>query len=206
MSDKEIGHRATSVRRRVDEFGLISRVDPDPGDEPSMFCSLFLFSFVIYPILRTGWNGLFDAQGNFLSLDFFRRYFDSYYGPVARQIFRNTMVMGILTAAGEPCCGSFSPILSCGAVFRQAHHHISSPLFPPFPPLRHCPELHSALREKRPRHPRCARHEFPAGLQRYLRMDGLVFVPGHQRFSPWLLSDPPRDARTGSIRRWRRPR
>jgi iron(III) transport system permease protein len=93
---------ASSIRRRAGEFGLISR---DPVLAMSlMLCALFLFSFVVYPILQTSLNGFFDAKGDF-SLEFFRRYFDSYYGPVARQIFKNTMVMGFLTASGGTLLG-----------------------------------------------------------------------------------------------------
>ena len=93
---------AVSLKRRIQEFGLIFR---DPVLAMSLvLCALFLFAFVIYPILTTAWNGFFDAKGHF-SLQYFLRYFDSYYGPVSRQIFTDTMVMGVLAAAGGTLLG-----------------------------------------------------------------------------------------------------
>jgi iron(III) transport system permease protein len=99
-----VSERRTSRRfgfvRRYREFALIAR-------DPVLFISLlfsgiFLFVFVFYPLFRTSANGFFNAEGRF-SLEYFGRYFDSYYGPVARQVFYSTLVMGVLTAA----CGTF---------------------------------------------------------------------------------------------------
>lgn len=96
------GGFVTSIKRRGQEFALIFR---DPVLAMSLiFTSLFLIAFVAYPIFKTAWNGFFDAKGNF-SLVFFQRYFDSYYGPVSRRIFTDTMIMGILTAAGGTLLG-----------------------------------------------------------------------------------------------------
>jgi len=91
-----------SIKRRIQEFSLIGR---DPVLALSLIISsLFLFSFVVFPILRTVWSGFFDTAGAF-SLTFFARYFDSYYGPVSRQIFWNTLKMGIFTAGGGTLLG-----------------------------------------------------------------------------------------------------
>jgi iron(III) transport system permease protein len=88
--------------RRYREFVLMAR-------DPALFISLlvsgiFLFVFVFYPLLRTSVNGFFDAQGQ-LDLEYFRRYFDAYFGPFARQVFYNTLIMGVLTAAGGTLLG-----------------------------------------------------------------------------------------------------
>jgi iron(III) transport system permease protein len=91
-----------SIKRRIQEFSLIGR---DPVLALSLIISsLFLFSFVVFPILRTVWSGFFDTAGAF-SLTYFARYFDSYYGPVSRQIFWNTLKMGIFTAGGGTLLG-----------------------------------------------------------------------------------------------------
>ncbi len=88
--------------RRYREFVLIAR-------DPALFISLlfsgiFLFVFVFYPLLRTSANGFFDAKGQ-LDLEYFHRYFDPYFGPFARQVFYNTLIMGVLTAAGGTLLG-----------------------------------------------------------------------------------------------------
>jgi iron(III) transport system permease protein len=88
--------------RRYREFVLMAR-------DPALFISLlvsgiFLFVFVFYPLFRTSVNGFFDAQGQ-LDLEYFRRYFDAYFGPFARQVFYNTLIMGVLTAAGGTLLG-----------------------------------------------------------------------------------------------------
>jgi ABC-type spermidine/putrescine transport system permease subunit I len=89
--------RFTGLLRRYREFALIAR---DPVLLMSLlFCGIFLFVFVFYPIWRTAVNSFFDAQGK-LSLTYFARYFDAYYGPFARQVFFDTLVMGVLTALG----------------------------------------------------------------------------------------------------------
>ena len=96
------GGFAASVRRRIGEFSLIGR---DPILAMGLvLCALFLAAFVVYPILRTVWSGFFDPRGG-LSLQYFGRYFDSYYGPVSRRIFLDTMQMGGLTAAGGTLLG-----------------------------------------------------------------------------------------------------
>ena len=91
-----------SLRRRYREFVLIAR---DPVLFISLlFCGIFLFVFVFYPLYRTSANGFFDAEGR-LSLEYFRRYFDAYYGPFSRLVFRDTLIMGALTATGGTLLG-----------------------------------------------------------------------------------------------------
>jgi iron(III) transport system permease protein len=62
-----------------------------------LFCGLFLLIFVFFPLARAIVGGFFNKEG-LLDLKYFARYFDSYYGPVMRQIFWNTIVMGVLTS------------------------------------------------------------------------------------------------------------
>ncbi|MBN1583481.1 MAG: iron ABC transporter permease [Anaerolineae bacterium] len=90
------------LRRRYREFALIAR---DPVLFISLiFCGIFLAIFVFYPLLRTSANGFFDLDGK-LNLQYFARYVDAYYGPLARRIFGNTLLMGALTATGGTLVG-----------------------------------------------------------------------------------------------------
>lgn len=97
-----------SLRRRYREFALIAR---DPVLMIALlFCGLFLFIFVVYPLYRGTANGFVDAAATGpwytrLSLKYFTRFFDSYYGPYSRAIFVNTLEMGLLTAIGGTALG-----------------------------------------------------------------------------------------------------
>jgi iron(III) transport system permease protein len=46
-----------------------------------------------------------DADTGELSLEYFTRFFDSYYGPRQRQILLDTLIMGVLTATGGTALG-----------------------------------------------------------------------------------------------------
>ncbi len=94
--------RFAGLLRRYREFALMAR---DPVLLMSLlFCGIFLLVFVFFPIWRTSVNSFFDAKGN-LDFTHFARYFDAYYGPFSRQVFFDTMVMGILTAFGGTALG-----------------------------------------------------------------------------------------------------
>lgn len=85
----------TGAQRRFQEFLLIFR-------DPTLFMSLifsgiFIFVFILLPILRTVAGGFISEAGRF-DLTYFARYFDSTYGPVLRRAFVDTMVMGLFTA------------------------------------------------------------------------------------------------------------
>ena len=83
------------ARRRFQEFSLIFR---DPVLFMSLlFSGIFIFVFVLLPILRTISGGFLSEEGN-LDLSYFARYFDSFYGPGLRRAFLDTMIMGLLTA------------------------------------------------------------------------------------------------------------
>ena len=87
--------RFANLLRRYREFGLIAR---DPVLFISLlFCAIFLLLFVFFPLARAIANGFYNKEGLF-DLSYFGRYFDSYYGPLMREIFANTLVMGVLSA------------------------------------------------------------------------------------------------------------
>ena len=83
------------ARRRFEEFSLIFR---DPVLFMSLlFSGIFIFIFVILPIIRTVSGGFISEEGT-LDFSYFARYFDSFYGPGLRRAFLDTMTMGLLTA------------------------------------------------------------------------------------------------------------
>ncbi len=91
-----------SLVRRYREFALIAR-------DPVLFIGLlvagiFIAVFVLFPVLRVVGRGFFDRAGDF-SVAYFARYVDPYYAPVAWRTFRNTIVLGVLTAAGGTALG-----------------------------------------------------------------------------------------------------
>jgi iron(III) transport system permease protein len=97
-----------TVVRRYREFALIAR---DPVLLISLlYCGIFLFVFVVFPLFRGTANGFLDPDQSGpwftrLSFKYIARYFDSYYGPYSRQVFVNTLVMGMLTATGGTILG-----------------------------------------------------------------------------------------------------
>ncbi len=62
-----------------------------------LFSGIFIFIFVLLPIMRTVSGGFFAKDGTW-DLTYFARYFDSFYGPGLRRAFLDTMTMGLLTA------------------------------------------------------------------------------------------------------------
>lgn len=87
--------KTPGIIRRYREFLLISR---DPVLFMSLlFSGLFLLIFVFFPLARAISGGFFNTEGVF-DLSYFARYVDSYYGPVMRQVFWNTIQMGLLSS------------------------------------------------------------------------------------------------------------
>jgi len=83
------------IKRRFREFSIIFR---DPVLFMSLlFSGIFIFIFVLLPIMRTVSGGFFARDGTW-DLTYFARYFDSFYGPGLRRAFLDTMTMGLLTA------------------------------------------------------------------------------------------------------------
>ena len=101
--DRAGGWWRKALRRRYDEFALIAR---DPVLMISLlYCGLFLFIFIIFPLFRGTANGFVDSDTGKLSAEYVTRFFDSYYGPRQRGIFWDTMIMGLLTATGGTALG-----------------------------------------------------------------------------------------------------
>ena len=164
-----------ALRRRYREFGLIAR---DPVLMISLlYCGLFLFIFVVYPLLRGTANGFVDAKTDKLSLEYFRRYFDSYYGPYSRLVFRDTLVMGVLTATGGTILGFIFAytMVRCNIPFKRLIHLLAlvPTVSPPF-----AIALSTILlfgRNGLISH-KLLGMTFPVGANDIYGMDGLVFV------------------------------
>jgi len=163
-----------SWRRRAGEFALMFR---DPVLALGlMVCAVFLAAFVIYPILRTAINGFFDDKGR-LSLGYFARYFDAYYGPLSRRIFRDTLVMGVLAAGGGTLVGFVFAyaVVRCRMPGRRLVHLLAlvPAVSPPF-----AIALSSILLFGRNGlvSRKLLGMSFPQGANDIYGMDGLVFV------------------------------
>jgi len=90
------------LERRYKEFALIAR---DPVLFISLLvCGIFLLLFIVYPLGEAIVNGFVNTEGQ-LDLQYFGRYFDNFYGPLSRQIFRDTLIMGVLSAMGGTFIG-----------------------------------------------------------------------------------------------------
>jgi iron(III) transport system permease protein len=166
--------RPGALVRRYREFGLIAR---DPVLLMGLlFSGIFLSIFVFYPLIRTSVNGFFDAEGN-LSLEYFGRYFDSYYGPHVREVFRNTLIMGILTATGGTLLGFIFAytITRCRIPGRSLVHIVAlvPTVSPPFAIALSTILLfgRSGLITRR-----LFGLKFPVGANDIYGLDGLVFV------------------------------
>ena len=94
--------KSAGLIRRYKEFSLIAA---DPVLIISLlFSAIFLIVFIFYPIYRATVNGFFNKSGQ-IDLQYFARFFDSYYGPLQRKILWDTLVMGVLTASGGTLLG-----------------------------------------------------------------------------------------------------
>ena len=94
-----------------------------------------------------------------------------------RQIFWNTLLMGVLSSA----LGTLLGFIFAYAVVRcrMPGQTLGAPAGPGahrFAALRHRPQHHPALRAQRPDHPEAAGHELRQGTNDIYGMDGLVFV------------------------------
>lgn len=165
---------AAGLRRRIQEYALIFR-DPVLGIG-LLVCAVFLIAFVIYPILRTSANGFVDKDGH-VNLVYFGRYFDSYYGPLSRRIFRDTLIMGALSATGGTLMGFIFAyaVVRCRMPGRRLVHLLAMvpTVSPPF-----AIALSSIIlfgRNGLISH-QLLGLQFPLGANDIYGMDGLVFV------------------------------
>jgi iron(III) transport system permease protein len=130
---------SASLRRRYREFALIAR---DPVLMISLlYCGLFLFVFVVFPLYQGTANGFLDAEASGpwytrLSLKYFARFFDAYYGPYQRQVFLSTLQMGLLTAFGGTALGFIFAytMVRCNPPFKGLIHLLAlvPTVSPPF--------------------------------------------------------------------------
>jgi iron(III) transport system permease protein len=164
-----------ALRRRYREFALIAR---DPVLMISLlYCGLFLFIFVVFPLFRGTANGFVDAQTEKLSLEYFQRYFDSYYGPYSRLVFRDTLVMGVLTATGGTILGFIFAytMVRCTIPFKRLVHLLAlvPTVSPPFAIALSTILLfgRNGLVTRK-----LLGMTFPVGSNDIYGMDGLVFV------------------------------
>jgi iron(III) transport system permease protein len=169
-----------SFQRRYREFALIGR---DPVLMIGLlFCGLFLFVFVVFPLYQGTANGFLDAEARGawytrLSLKYFARFFDSYYGPYSRQVFFDTLVMGVLTATGGTILGFIFAytMVRCQLPFKRLIHLLAlvPTVSPPF-----ALALSTILlfgRNGLVSH-QLLGMEFGPGINDIYGMDGLVFV------------------------------
>ncbi len=168
------------LRRRYREFALIAR---DPVLMIGLlFCGLFLFLFVVYPLFRGTANGFLDANKSGpwytrLSLKYFGRYFDPYYGPYAQRVFLDTLKMGLLTAAGGTILGFFFAytLVRCNVPFKRLIHLLAlvPTVSPPFAIALSTILLfgRNGLVTRK-----LLGMTFPVGANDIYGMDGLVFV------------------------------
>lgn len=174
------GRWRATLLRRIREFSLIAR---DPVLMISLlFTGIFLFVFVVYPLFRGTFNGFLDPEQSGpwytrLSLEHFGRYFDSYYGPYARLVFRNTLIMGLLAATGGTILGFIFAytIVRCNVPARGLIHLLAlvPTVSPPFALALSAILLfgrNGLISHK------LLGITFPVGSNDIYGMDGLVFV------------------------------
>lgn len=96
---------------------------------------LFVLIFIIWPLARVIWQGVFSAEGG-LNTEQYRRYFDPFYSRLYRQVFWDTIQMGVYTALGGTILGFiFAYALTrCDIPFKQVFHILAllPTISPPF--------------------------------------------------------------------------
>ncbi|MEI2690603.1 MAG: ABC transporter permease subunit [Anaerolineae bacterium] len=123
-----------ALRHRLQEFRLI-------GQDPILAISLlaigaFAVTFIIYPLMRVVVQGFYSLETGELNLVHYTRYFDSYFGPYYRRVVRDTMVMGVATAAGGTALGFVFAyaLVRCKMPFPRLTHALTlvPTISPPF--------------------------------------------------------------------------
>lgn len=123
-----------ALRRRIQEFRLI-------GQDPILAIGLlaisaFTLTFILFPLLRVVAQGFISLESGELSLVHFQRYFDPYFGPYYRQVVRDTMIMGVATAAGGTALGFVFAyaLVRCKMPFPRLTHALTlvPTISPPF--------------------------------------------------------------------------
>jgi iron(III) transport system permease protein len=123
-----------ALGRRYREFALIAR---DPVLMIGLlYCGLFLYIFVVYPLYRGTSNGFVDSETGKLSFEYFTRFVDSYYGPYQQRVLVNTILMGLATATGGTLLGFVFAytMVRCAIPFKRLVHLLAlvPTVSPPF--------------------------------------------------------------------------
>ena len=127
-------HVWADLRHRVDEIRMIVQ---DPMLAMGLMgVMLFVFIFVVYPLLRVIWQGFFDPQTGAFSLKYFAQYVDPYYRAYNWQVLRDTIMMGLFTAFGGTLLGFIFAytFVRVGVPFPRAVHALAlvPTISPPF--------------------------------------------------------------------------
>lgn len=134
LSPHPLAGMIRSWRRRVQEFYLIGR---DPVLAVGLLAiAAFAITFIVWPILRVVGQGFFEVQTNRLSLEYFGQYIDPYYRVYQWRVLRDTMVMGLATAAGGTVLGFIFAyaLVRCQIPFPRLVHALTlvPTISPPF--------------------------------------------------------------------------
>lgn len=128
------------IIRRINEFRLIAQ--DNVLMTGLLFTSLFVFLFVILPLLRVVVQGFFvpdistEPNAGSFSLEYFTRYFDPIYRTHSWNVLRDTMAMGLLTAAFGTMLGFVFAytVVRCNIPFPRLFHVVTllPTISPPF--------------------------------------------------------------------------
>ncbi len=124
----------STLWRRWQEFRLI-------GQDPVLALGLmavgaFVFVFVVWPLVRVIVQGFFDPQTGEFSTVYFAQYIDPYYRGYHYWVLRNTLIMGVATAAGGTLLGFIFAytMVRCNVPFPRLLHTLTllPTISPPF--------------------------------------------------------------------------
>ncbi len=123
-----------NIIRRVGEFRLIAH------DNILMVglltVTIFVLLFIILPLVRVIVQGFFDPASGEFSLEYFARYFDPYYRTHSWNVLRDTMKMGLFTAAFGTILGFVFAytVVRCNIPFPRLFHIVTllPTISPPF--------------------------------------------------------------------------
>jgi len=127
-----------SLTRRYREFRLIAQ---DPVLSIGLIVTgVFMFAFVVWPLLRVIVQGFFIADSKpdagAFNLDQFTRYFNPTFANQYWQIFIWTMEMGVLAAIGSTALGFLFAytVVRCNIPFKRVVHALTllPTISPPF--------------------------------------------------------------------------
>ena len=123
-----------NIVRRIGEFRLIAQ------DNMLMvgllIVTIFVFLFIILPLLRVIVQGFFDPATDEFSLEYFARYIDPFYRTHSWNVVRDTMKMGLYTATFGTSLGFVFAytVVRCNIPFPRLFHVITllPTISPPF--------------------------------------------------------------------------